>query len=57
MLRFAFEEENAANRIEKAIKKVLEDGYRTKDLSAYGAKEVCSTSEIGSIIADYVAKI
>lgn len=57
MLRFAFGEEKAANRVEKAIEKALEDGYRTKDLSGFGAKEVCSTSEIGSIIADYVAKI
>ncbi len=57
MLRFALGEEKAADRIERAIQKVLKDGYRTKDLSNYGAKEVCSTSEIGSIIADYVAKI
>jgi 3-isopropylmalate dehydrogenase len=57
MLRFALGEEKAADRIEKAVKMVLKDGYRTKDLAAYGAKEVCSTTEIGSIIADYVAKI
>lgn len=57
MLRFALGENSAADRIEQAIKNVLKDGYRTKDLSSIGAKEVCSTSEIGSIIADYVAKI
>ena len=57
MLRFALNEPKAADRIEAAIKKVLEEGYRTKDLSAYGAKEVCSTSEIGSIIASYVSKL
>lgn len=57
MLRFALGEEKAADRIEKAVAMVLKDGYRTKDLSAYGAQEVCSTTEIGSIIADYVAKI
>ena len=57
MLRFALGEENAANRIEQAVANVLKEGYRTKDLSAYGAKEVCSTSEIGSIIANQVAKI
>jgi 3-isopropylmalate dehydrogenase len=57
MLRFALGEESAADRIEKAIALVLKDGYRTKDLASYGAKEVCSTTEIGSIIADYVAKI
>lgn len=57
MLRFALDEANAALKIEKAVKRVLKEGYRTKDISSYGAKEVCSTSEIGSIIADYVAKV
>ncbi len=57
MLRFALGETKAADKIEQAVKNVLKDGYRTKDLSALGAKEVCSTNEIGSIIADYVAKI
>ncbi len=56
MLRFAFGEEEAANKIDKAIAKLLDEGYRTKDISSYGAKEVCSTTEIGSIIADYVSK-
>ena len=56
MLRFALGETRAADRIEEAVKAVLRDGYRTKDLAAFDAKEVCSTSEIGSIIADYVAK-
>ena len=57
MLRYSFNEENAAKKIEDAVKDVLKDGYRTKDLSAYDAKEICSTSEIGSIIADRVSKI
>jgi 3-isopropylmalate dehydrogenase len=56
MLRFALGEEKAASRIEIAVKEVLKEGYRTKDLSAYDAKEVCSTSEIGSIIASRVSK-
>ncbi len=57
MMRFALNEKSAADRIELAVKKALKDGYRTKDLASYGAKEVCSTTEIGSIIADYVANI
>ena len=56
MLRFALGETKAADRIDLAIKNALKDGYRTKDLASYGAKEVCSTTHIGSIIADYVAK-
>jgi len=57
MLRFALGEAKAADRIENAIKNVLHDGYRTKDLAAFGAKVVCSTTQMGSIIAEYVAKI
>ena len=56
MLRFAFGEEEAANKIDKAIKQTLNEGYRTGDLAQYDAKEVCSTSEIGSIIANYIVK-
>jgi len=56
MLRFALGEEEAADRIDAAIDKVLKEGYRTKDISSYGATEICSTTEIGSIIADYVSK-
>jgi len=56
MLRFALGEASAADKIENAIAKVLKDGYRTRDISAYGSQEVCSTQEIGSIIADYASK-
>jgi len=47
---------NAADRIDNAIKAVLKDGYRTKDLSSFDAKEVVSTSEMGSLIAEYATK-
>ncbi|MDQ1268646.1 MAG: 3-isopropylmalate dehydrogenase [Campylobacterota bacterium] len=56
MLRYALGENEAADKIDNAIKRALKEGYRTKDLAAYDAKEVCSTSEMGSIIANYVAK-
>jgi len=56
MLRFALGESVAADRIDAAIKKALSEGYRTQDLSAFDAKEVCSTSEMGDIIANYAAK-
>lgn len=55
MLRYALDEQSAADKIDDAIDRVLKDGYRTKDLSSFGAKEVCSTSEIGSIIASYIS--
>ena len=54
MLRYAFGEVEAANKIDYAIKKALSDGYRTQDLAQFDAKEICSTSEIGSIIANNI---
>lgn len=57
MLRYALNEEAAAECIEAAVKAVLKDGYRTKDLASFDAKEICTTSEIGSVISDYIKKI
>jgi len=57
MLRYSFGEEEAADKIEAAIEQVLKEGYRTRDIADYGAKEICSTTEIGSYIAEYVAKV
>ncbi|TWO19873.1 3-isopropylmalate dehydrogenase [Campylobacter hyointestinalis] len=57
MLKYAFNENDAADAIEKAVRVVLKDGYRTKDIAKFDAKEICTTSEIGSIISDYVKKI
>jgi len=56
MLRYALGENEAADKIDAAIKRALKEGYRTKDLAQFDAKEVCSTSEMGSIIANYAAK-
>lgn len=56
MLRHALNEHEAADRIDYGIKQALAQGYRTKDISAYDAKEVCTTSEMGSIIANFAAK-
>ena len=56
MLRYSLGETEAANKIDAAIKKALKDGYRTKDLASYDAKEVVTTSEMGDIIANNIAK-
>ena len=56
MLRYAFGEIVAADKIDEAVKKALSEGYRTKDLAQFDAKEVCSTSEMGSIIANYIER-
>ena len=56
MLRYALGQETAAVAIETAVKAVLKDGSRTKDLASFDAKEICTTSEIGTIISDYIKK-
>ncbi|MFK5937361.1 MAG: 3-isopropylmalate dehydrogenase [Sulfurimonas sp.] len=56
MLRYALGEEKAADKIDNAIKKALSEGYRTGDLAQFDAKEICSTSEMGSIIANYIER-
>lgn len=54
LLRYSFGEEEAAKDIENAVQKALAEGYRTKDIAEFGAKEVCSTSEMGGIIVDFI---
>jgi 3-isopropylmalate dehydrogenase len=54
MLKFSLGEEQAANTIDEAIKKTLKDGFRTKDLAAFDAKEIVSTSQMGDIIVNNI---
>ncbi len=56
MLRYSLGEIEAADKIDIAIKKALKDGYRTKDLAAYDAKEVVTTSEMGDIISNNITQ-
>jgi 3-isopropylmalate dehydrogenase len=56
MLRYSLNEEKAADLIEESIKAVLKDGYRTKDLAAYDAKEILNTSAMGDVIVKYVSR-
>ena len=56
MLKYALGEVDAAQKIDNAIKKALSEGYRTKDLAQFDSKELCSTSEMGSIIANYIQR-
>ncbi len=51
LLRYSLDEIEAADMIANAISKTLHQGYRTSDMAKYGAKKVCSTSEMGTIIA------
>lgn len=54
MLRYSFGENQAADAIDNAIKKAMKDGFRTKDLAAFGAIEVVNTSKMGDIIASNI---
>jgi 3-isopropylmalate dehydrogenase len=51
MLRYTFGDEQAAGRIEAAVKKVLADGYRTADIYEAGTKKV-SCSEMGDKVVE-----
>jgi 3-isopropylmalate dehydrogenase len=56
MLKYALDEQEAATKIDEAIKKALAEGYRTGDIGNFDAKEIVSCSEMGSIIANYASK-
>ena len=56
MLRYALGENEAADKIDDSIRKALSEGYRTGDLGDYDAKEICTCTEMGDIIADYSSK-
>lgn len=57
MLRYALNENEAANAIENAVKASIAAGYRTRDIASFGAKEICSCSEMGSVIASKIDEI
>ena len=54
MLRYSFGQNDAANAIELAVRKVIEQGYRTGDIFTEGTTRV-GTEAMGEAIADAVA--
>ncbi|WP_311750623.1 3-isopropylmalate dehydrogenase [Proteus columbae] len=52
LLRYSFNEDNAAQAIEDAITQVLAKGYRTADLAGDG--NAITTAEMGDRIAQYI---
>ncbi|MDE7448290.1 MAG: 3-isopropylmalate dehydrogenase [Helicobacter sp.] len=56
LVRHSFGQEQPAKSIENAIIKALKQGYRTPDIASFGAKNLCSTDDMGSLIADLVSK-
>ena len=53
MLRYSFDLDKEADAIEKAVKKVLEDGYRTGDIYSDGCEKVGCT-RMGDLIAERI---
>jgi 3-isopropylmalate dehydrogenase len=52
MLKYALNEIEASERVDRGIREALSKGYRTGDIATFGAKKVVNCSEMGSIIAD-----
>ena len=50
MLRYSFDQDEAADAVEAAVKKVLAEGYRTGDIMSEGCSRV-GTAEMGDLIA------
>jgi len=51
MLRYTFNDEGNATRIENAVKKALADGYRTADIYTEGTKKVTCSEMGGAVLA------
>ena len=51
MLRHSLQQSAAAERVERAVKKVLQDGYRTADIYTAGTRKV-GTAEMASAVAE-----
>jgi 3-isopropylmalate dehydrogenase len=55
MLRHSFDQIGAADRIEKAVEAVLDDGFRTADIEEPGARLV-GCREMGRLVRDRIAE-
>lgn len=55
MLRYSLRQDDAAELIENAVKKVLEKGYRTVDIASEG-DAVVGTKEMGRLITNEIMK-
>jgi 3-isopropylmalate dehydrogenase len=49
MLRMSFDMHTAAERIERAVRRVLASGYRTADIAEAGTKQV-GTAQMGDLV-------
>ncbi|MCI7275950.1 MAG: isocitrate/isopropylmalate family dehydrogenase, partial [Cuneatibacter sp.] len=51
--RYSFDLDEEAAAVEAAVKKVLEDGYRTVDIMSEGCTQV-GTKEMGDLICERI---
>jgi len=56
MLKYSFKNDEAYNLIERAVKNVLKQGYRTADIMSEGAAQI-GTGKMGSLIAEELLKL
>jgi 3-isopropylmalate dehydrogenase len=54
LLRYTFEQEQAASRIEAAVRRVLADGLRTGDIYQDGCRKV-GTKQMGEAVVAALA--
>jgi 3-isopropylmalate dehydrogenase len=54
LLRYSLELDKEADAIEAAVQKVLEDGFRTRDIMEEGLTQV-GTSQMGDLVAERIA--
>ena len=55
MLRFSFDLDQEADAIEKAVEKVLKEGYRTIDIMSEGKTQI-GTAGMGDLIASFIRR-
>ena len=53
MLRYSFDLDKEADAIEEAVRRVLQEGYRTKDIMSEGCMQV-GCAEMGSLLVDRI---
>ena len=56
MLRHSFDMAMAADQVEKAVRMVLKDGFRTEDIRQAGAR-IVGTTEMGDLVAERLREL
>jgi 3-isopropylmalate dehydrogenase len=58
MLRYTFKLTKEADAVEEAVKKILNEGYRTADIASGSDNErTLGTAEAGAIVAEYIVNV